>query len=206
MKSDIYVLTSARDVCVTDCFCCFYENQNNLTLSCCFCKNSIRKHLYLSFCSFEFLVQKCGISDISAFPRCQRSRRLPSSMNQSFGGYWSLNVIAVLHKPALLLSPCRSLLYSQLKERVLRIFLHLFIWAARARMRIPYLQLNAQQIITSARFEQLNIVTGVGAHLCTIMLFYSDLQKCTVELYELELLKLQIKSIFTSLLTKCTDL
>lgn len=95
---------------------------------------------------------------------------LPSSMNQSVGGYWSLNVIAVLHKPALLLSPCRSVLYSQLKERVLRIFLHLFIWAARARMRIAYLQLNAQQMITSARFEQLNIVTGVGAHLCTMIL------------------------------------
>lgn len=207
MKSDIYVLTSARDVCVTDSFCCFCENQNNLS-SCCFCKNSINKLLYLTFCSFEFLVQKCGISDISAFPRCQRSRRsvnLPSSMNQSAGGYWSLNVIAVLHKPALLLSPCRSSPNSQLKERVLRIFLHLFIWAARAR--IPSLQLNAQQMSTSHRFEQLNMVTGVGAHLCTMMLFYSDLQKCTVELYELQLLiKLQIKSIFTSLLTKRTDL
>lgn len=51
------------------------------------------------------------------------------------------------------------------------------------------------------------MVTAVGAHLCTMMLFYSDLQKCTVELYELQLLiKLQIKSIFTSLLTKRTDL
>lgn len=51
------------------------------------------------------------------------------------------------------------------------------------------------------------MVTGVGAHLCTMMLFYSDLKKCTVELYELQLLiKLQIKSIFTSLLTKRTDL